>query len=185
MPNHFQCRIKILTLLLTTIFLFSATACGGKNETKQVTAEQNETNKVTKEETEAASANAKAASKLKLQKQIWSEQGITDYQIEMQKLCFCAPNAVRLMVFEIKDNKIESVRYADSNEEVNPELYSEYNTIDGLFMLAEQALAKDPADINIVYDDKYGYIREYTVDYQENIADDELTIIASNMKQNK
>ncbi len=182
MSSYFQCGVKLTAILLFSFTLLNVTACGGKKDSKKVTTE--EVNTVT-ETTEEITANSKALKELKLQKEKWLENSINDYQFEMQKLCFCTPDAVRLMVFEIKDNKIDSVRYADSNEEVDVNLYNEYNTIDGLFTLAEEALANNPAEIHIVYDDKYGYIREYTVDLKENIADDEVTIMASNMRQKK
>lgn len=179
MPSHLRHRIKIITILFIAYLLLNVSACGAKEETKQTSNEQT-TNAATE-----VSASSKAEAELQLHKDLWLEKGISDYQIEMQKLCFCSPDAVRLMVFEIRDNKIESVRYADSNEAVEPELYSENDTVEGLFLLAEKTIANDPAELNIVYDEDYGYIKEYTVNIKENIADDEITIIASNMKQNK
>ena len=112
----------------------------------------------------------------------WLSHDIKKYQIEMQKICFCAPDAVRMMIFQVEDNEIKDVRYADSGDAVDPGHYNELNTIEGMFALVEQSLEKNPADIVISYDQEYGYIKELTVDYQENIADDEFTFIASNMK---
>ncbi|MDH3609884.1 MAG: DUF6174 domain-containing protein, partial [Gammaproteobacteria bacterium] len=57
-----------------------------------------------------------------------------------------------------------------------------FNTIEGMFSFVEQALEKNPADLSIAYDEKYGYIKELSVDFKENIADDEISIIASNMR---
>jgi len=93
MPSHYQRHIKVIATLFFILFLQLITACGGKQETKQVTAsEKNETESLTVD----VSATDKAVAKLKSQKEIWLEKSITDYQIEMQKLCFCAPDAVRL-----------------------------------------------------------------------------------------
>ena len=100
----------------------------------------------------------------------------------MQKICYCVPEVVRMMVFEVKDDKVETVRYADTGDEVDPQHYGNFNTIEGMFSFVEQALEKNPADLSIAYDEKYGYIKELSVDFKENIADDEISIIASNMR---
>ena len=83
---------------------------------------------------------------------------------------------------DIKDDEIITARYADTGDTVDPSFYNQYSTIEGLFSLAEHALEKDPADLAIAYNEEFGYIKELTIDYKENIADDEVTIIASNMK---
>lgn len=122
------------------------------------------------------------AAEVQENKEKWLTHGVKKYQIEMQKLCFCVPDAVRLMIFDIKDDEIITARYADTGDTVDPSFYNQYSTIEGLFSLAEHALEKDPADLAIAYNEEFGYIKELTIDYKENIADDEVTIIASNMK---
>ena len=107
---------------------------------------------------------------------------ITNYEIEMQKICFCPPDAVRLMIFEVENSEINSVRYADTDETVEPGLYSNYNTLNGLFDLAEQAIEKNPNELTISYDKDYGFIKEISIDYEYQIADDEITILTSSMR---
>ena len=169
--------IKSIAVIFLGMTLCGLAACGGDKDTSSTQAPAEEAEAVVEE----ASSND-IADEVKANKEKWLSHAVTDYQIEMQKLCFCAPDAVRLMIFEVSHDEITSVRYADTGEDVDPSLYNQYNTIEGLFALVEQALAKDPEYLSIAYNDDYGYIKELTIDYQENIADDEITIIASNMK---
>ena len=122
------------------------------------------------------------AAEMRANKEKWLSYGITDYKIEMQKICFCSEDAVRLMIFDVIDNNIKEVRYADTGEIVDAKNYGEDNTVVGLFNLVEGAIAENPESISIIYDDRYGYIKQLSIDYQQHIADDEISIITSNMK---
>lgn len=119
---------------------------------------------------------------LKSNKSRWASQNISTYEIEMQKICFCLPDALRPMIFQIKNDRITSVHYVDSNKTVDPGFYDNYNSLTGLFELAEYALDQNPEEISITYDYEYGYIKKISIDYKLAIADDEITIIASSMR---
>ena len=167
-----------LLILLCSLFL---AACGGNKENETNVVEQEITTTIAADDNEITDVDI--ADQIQTYKKIWEASGINHYELEVQKLCFCLPDAVRLMVFEVEDNVIKSVRYADSGDEVDTGLYNQYNTVDGMFKLVEEAFQTDPAEISVAYNEKFGYIKELTIDYQENIADDEFTIIASNLRQ--
>ena len=84
--------------------------------------------------------------------------------------------------YKLVSDKVEAVHYADTGEDVDPQHYGDFNTIEEMFMFVEKALEKNPADLSIAYNEEYGYIKELSVDFKENIADDEISIIASNMR---
>jgi len=179
---------RIINLKNILVYFFIAliisvllSACGGnKTDEKQVT--ENEVNQDAKitESTKATSVDI--ATEVQINREKWQAHEIGEYQIEMQKICYCVPEVVRMMVFEVNDDDITSVRYADDGEMVDPQHYGQFNTVESMFTFVEQALDKNPADISISYDDKYGYIKELSIDFKENIADDEISIIASNMR---
>lgn len=154
--------------------------CGGNDEETPETTSGN----VTEEEVTSGEKVSvdQIVTELQANKEKWNSQGISNYEIEMQKICFCPPDAVRLMIFEITDNEIKSVRYADSDERVDPSFYDNYNTLNGLFELAEEALEQNPEELSVIYDDEFGYIKQISIDYKFEIADDEVTIIASSMR---
>ncbi|MCZ6565411.1 MAG: DUF6174 domain-containing protein [Gammaproteobacteria bacterium] len=176
--SYLRCFIKSIITAALCCTLINLTACGADQDEETVITPTTEKTGAVVEET----TNNNIAAEVQANKEKWLAHGVKRYQIEMQKLCFCAPDAVRLMIFDIADDEIITVRYADSGDAVNPSLYNQYSTVEGLFALVELALRRDPAVLAIAYNDEFGYIKELTIDYKENIADDEVTIIASNMK---
>ena len=165
----------------TLIFIASSlliSACSGDKE--EVPVEKEVTETVVPESTKATSNDI--ASEIQVNREKWMAHEISSYQIEMQKICYCVPEVVRMMVFEVDENEVVSVRYADTGEDVDPQHYGDFNTIESMFTFVEKALEKNPADLSIAYHDKYGYIKEMSVDFKKNIADDEISIIASNMR---
>ena len=173
--------IKYTFILITCSIILNIAGCGGnKDEAPVETAEKEATETVTPESTKTTSNDI--ASEVQSNREKSMAHAISDYEIEMQKICYCVPEVVRMMVFEIGDNKVKAVRYADTGDDVDPQHYGNFNTIEGMFSFVEQALEKNPADLSIAYDEKYGYIKELSVDFKENIADDEISIIASNMR---
>lgn len=177
--------IKYSYILITCSIILSISACGGNKDeapanTSTNKVEKETTKTVTPESTKATLSDI--ASEVQSNREKWIDHGISDYEIEMQKICYCIPEVVRMMVFEVKDQKVDSVRYADTGDDVDPQHYGDFNTIEAMFLFVEQALEKNPADLSIAYDEEYGYIKELSVDFKENIADDEISIIASNMR---
>ena len=185
--NNLVAKAKIANLKNYIKYLLSASiisvlmsACGG-NKVEEETSQKELSQKVeAPESTKATSLDI--ASEIQLNREKWQTHEISDYQIEMQKICYCVPEVVRMMVFEVDDKEVSAVRYADTGETVDPQYLGEFNTIENMFSFVEQALEKNPADISISYHEKYGYIKELSIDFKENIADDEVSIIASNMR---
>jgi hypothetical protein len=179
--NFLRGLITFTKNFITCGIILSVIACGGdKDEVSVETAAEEVTEDVTTESTKATSIDI--ASEVQINREKWMSHGISNYEIEMQKICYCVPEVVRMMVFEVEDDKVETVRYADTGDDVDPQHYGNFNTIEGMFTFVEQALEKNPADLSIAYDEKYGYIKELSVDFKENLADDEISIIASNMR---
>lgn len=155
-------------------------ACRGNND-ETLNANSNETG--SEGEVAAIIPSTELSNELEANRLKWNSYGISSYEVEMQKICFCPPDALKLMIFNIEDNEIVSVHYADTNETVNPNFYDNFNSINGLFELAEYALEQDPDEISILYDDEFGYIKQIAIDYKSAVADDELTIIASGLRR--
>jgi len=169
----------ISSTLLLTVVVLSISACGGKKD-EVVQVEKETTKAEVPASTKASSGDI--ATEIQTNRDKWIAHDISDYQIEMQKICYCVPEVVRMMVFEVSEEKVASVRYADTGEDVDPQHYGNFNTIEGMFTFVEQALEKNPASLSITYHEEYGYIKELDIDFKENIADDEISIIASNMR---
>lgn len=177
--NNLNSLFKYIRLLTACSMLVFLVSCGGnKDEAETVIEKVSEV-----EETNSTKATLNdIAAEIQSNREKWLQHGISGYEIEMQKICYCVPEVVRMMVFEVKDDKVSTVRYADTGDDVEQQHYGDFNTIESMFTFVEQALEKNPADLSIAYNEKYGYIKELSIDFKENIADDEISIIASNMR---
>ena len=130
--NYLKSLIKYSYILITCYIILSISACGGKNDEEPAkTVEKEVAKTVTPESTKATSGDI--ASEVQSNREKWMAHGISNYEIEMQKICYCVPEVVRMMVFEVKDHKVDSVRYADTGDDVDPQHYGDFNTIEGMF----------------------------------------------------
>jgi hypothetical protein len=151
--NFLRGLITFTKNFITCGIILSVIACGGdKDEVSVETAAEEVTEDVTTESTKATSIDI--ASEVQINREKWMSHGISNYEIEMQKICYCVPEVVRMMVFEVEGDKVETVRYADTGDDVDPQHYGNFNTIEGMFTFVEQALEKNPADLSIAYDEK-------------------------------
>ncbi|MEJ2115674.1 MAG: DUF6174 domain-containing protein, partial [Gammaproteobacteria bacterium] len=91
-PTFSKSLIKYILIYITCGTLISA--CGGTNEETPV--ENIVTETVAPESTKATSNYI--ASEIQKNREKWMSHGISDYEIEMQKICYCIPEVVRMMV---------------------------------------------------------------------------------------
>jgi para-nitrobenzyl esterase len=105
----------------------------------------------------------------------WASAGISSYRIRYRRGCFCAPPA-RVDIF-VTDGQVVSIRDPESGEEVDPQTGPfGYNTIDGVFTLLADAIRRRAESFSVTYDPQLGYPLSVALDYEEGIADDELSI---------
>ena len=150
----------LLRKFLIVLFCFSLSSCGSEDESNEVTTQ----NTVEKEVVIEKTTNANVSEEIQLNKEKWIANNISNYTVEMQKICFCEPDAVRMMIFNINDNQISDVTYADTGDKVDPSLYNDKNTVLGMFTLVEESILRNPEQITISYDKKLGYIKQLTID---------------------
>jgi hypothetical protein len=104
----------------------------------------------------------------------WRRRGPADYDLTLNKSCECLPpGTVRISV---RNDVRTAVIDPASGEPVAENLVSQYPTIPELFELIEDALDRDPHQLEVTYHDHFGYPTLMVVDYRENVADDEFVI---------
>jgi hypothetical protein len=101
----------------------------------------------------------------------WRRRGPADYEMTLHKSCECLPpGTVRISV---RNRVRTSVVDPSSGEAVAENLATGYPTVPELFDLIEDALDRDPHQLDVTYHEYYGYPLHITVDFEENVADDE------------
>ena len=108
----------------------------------------------------------------------WDARGVATYQIVLQRgACECLAEEVIPIRVSVTGEDISSVIDERTGEVVTRELFHA-RTVEGLFDLIHDALAAGAYSVIVSYDRQLGYPREISIDYQANVADDEIIIIA-------
>ncbi|MET0399027.1 MAG: DUF6174 domain-containing protein [Longimicrobiaceae bacterium] len=103
----------------------------------------------------------------------WARQGITSYRYTVHRSCECLPEATAPARVEVRDGRTVSVVAATSVRQVRPEAFEQYDTVEELFAVIEEALARDPYRFSASYDERLGYPLGYSVDFDREHVDDE------------
>lgn len=127
--------------------------------------------------------NQKDSNKAQLQqnKQLWAKQKISNYRYKLRKSCFCFPKDSQVTI-EARNGKFVSIAAANSGQSVNPESFTKYNSIAKLFDLIDDAIAKNAHRISVTYHPTLGYPTQISIDYDQYIADEEISLTIENLE---
>jgi len=103
---------------------------------------------------------------------LWDQQGLATYRYAVERLCFCGlAGPVRVTVV---DDDASARIFVSSGDPVPEEQADWYPTVDGLFELLVDAVQRNAHDIEVTYDPDTGVPLDIFIDYQQNVADEEL-----------
>lgn len=111
-------------------------------------------------------------SELERARALWEASGPSDYVYAVERLCFCGYRGPARVTVE-GGAVVSVVDLAEDEPPIEPteELFP---SVDGLFDILEDAIARDAHSISATYDPDTGVPVEFFIDYQENVADEEL-----------
>lgn len=127
-----------------------------------------------------ASSNLK---KLTINRQLWNKQKISNYRYTFTRSCFCVPKATEPVVIEVRNDITTSITSVETGQPVDTKLFESYNTVPKLFNIIRDAIARRAANLTVKYDPKFGYPTEINIDYNSQIADDELFLTIENLQK--
>ena len=114
------------------------------------------------------------ADELSRQRRKWESQGITDYRVLSQLVCFCVREFTAPVVLHVLNRRLVSVTRADDLSPVPPSEWGfRYYTIDEMFDLIADAQAKGASEVRVTYDPALGYPTSVFLDMSSRVADDE------------
>jgi len=110
-------------------------------------------------------------------RQIWNNAQIQNYSMNERISCFCG-GLLEWKVF-VKNGIKDRVEYDDTQAfgQTYDDIFQQARTVEDVFGFIEELLGKDLASLIIEYDQVYGYPSFVSIDYNENIADDEIAYI--------
>jgi hypothetical protein len=104
----------------------------------------------------------------------WAQTAPPAYQVTIVLSCFCVNEITRPVVVAVRQGQVESRRYVDTGAEVDARYAFAFPTIDGLFALIEDAVARNAARVEATYDGARGFPVTIAIDYSATHVDDEL-----------
>ena len=113
-------------------------------------------------------------SELERNRDLWLDTRPADYTYAVERLCFCGLESRGPVRVTVQGSSVTERVYVDSGQPVSSPFEDFFPTVDGLFDLLEEAFAQDAHDIQVTYDADTGVPIDFWIDYQENLADEEL-----------
>ena len=151
-------KTKITSLLFVLVFLLSA--CGG-------------------------AAGASGGSELQQNREKWEGQNFDHYRYNVVVTCFCIFAGAEV-TYEVQDGQVvNQTVQPHPDRQIDPdeisEFYQEYNTIEKVFDFLERA-TNEADEVTVAYDPTYGYPTEVAVDWDTQVADEEVYLSLSNLE---
>jgi hypothetical protein len=143
---------------LPLAFALALTACSGSGSS-------------TPAETELEAARTKFA-----------QSSNDSYTFHSRRSCECTTEATREMFITVENGSITTAIYVDDEMPVPQNLRDSLFTIESAFEEIQTAIDEDAHMIHVEYDATLGYPSSIAIDYSEQIADEELSLIISNVE---
>ncbi|WP_117884271.1 DUF6174 domain-containing protein [Aureibaculum luteum] len=127
-----------------------------------------------------------AISDFEIAKAKWEKLQFKDYTIQENTSCFCG--GLLEWTTKVTSNEKDTVYYDDSKlykGQTYQMVFDGAKTIDEAFDFIEQFDVKTVYYFDVVYDEQFGFPKSISIDYVENMADDEITYLYSNFTPTK
>jgi hypothetical protein len=104
----------------------------------------------------------------------WKEHKPASYDITIQPRCFCGFETSGPVVVSVRNGVVASRRYVQTGANVSPAYTSAYPSVDELYVILEDAVARRADRLEVFYEPTYAYPASVAIDYEINMADDEI-----------
>ncbi|MBC1238788.1 DUF6174 domain-containing protein [Nostoc sp. 2RC] len=124
--------------------------------------------------------------RLNFNRRLWNNQNISNYRYTFSNGCFCIPEARGPVIIEVRNGKIKSITSVATGQPVqNPEYFQNYNTIPKLFNVIQDAINRKAYSLDVAYNPRLGYPTQINIDYNSQIADEEIYLTIENFEEIK
>jgi hypothetical protein len=104
----------------------------------------------------------------------WDRSGPASYVYAVQRICFCLVEETGPIRVRVEDGVAVEWTYVATGNPLPDAARPRFPTVDGLFDILREAYAADAHDVRVSYDPDLGYPTEFSIDYEEQVADEEL-----------
>jgi len=104
----------------------------------------------------------------------WESRRPAAYVLELERQCFCGVEARGPVLVTVDGTRVTERTYSGSGVAV-PETFADlFPTVDGLFDILEDALARSAARVEVTWQEASGAPASFWIDYSFSIADEEV-----------
>ncbi|MDZ8078305.1 MAG: DUF6174 domain-containing protein [Nostoc sp. DcaGUA01] len=133
-----------------------------------------------------AANNNLSQRQLNFNRSLWNKKNISNYRYTFSNGCFCIPEARGPVIIEVRNDQTKSITSVATGQPVeNPEFFEKYNTIPKLFNVIQDAINRKASSLNVSYSPQLGYPTQINIDYNAQIADEEIYLTIENFEQIK
>ncbi|MEH2024286.1 DUF6174 domain-containing protein [Nostoc sp.] len=123
--------------------------------------------------------------RLRFNSRLWDQANISNYRITVSNSCFCIPDARGPVVIEVRNGRTASITSVATGKPINPQFFEKYNTIPKLFNVIQDAINRKAYSLDVRYNAKLGYPTQINIDYDSQIADEEIYLTIENFQEIK
>jgi Family of unknown function (DUF6174) len=131
---------------------------------------------------QAPSNNNLNARRLRVNRELWNRQNISNYRYTLSNSCFCIPDARGPVIIEVRNGQTVSITSVATGQPADPQFFQQYNTIPKLFNVIRDAIQRQADNLDVTYNHKLGYPTQINIDYETQIADEELFLTIENFQ---
>lgn len=118
---------------------------------------------------------------LQAAKEQWERTNIEDYQVEIERICFCGGPFRYIM--SVENGEIVQILDSETGDVI--EHLGGYSTIDEIFTWLEQVAARYPQKLELEFHPELGYPTFIDYNQSDMIADEEMLMRLENFQRNK
>ena len=110
---------------------------------------------------------------------LWKNTNRSNYTYTYKRMCFC-PQEEDIVV-TVQYGNVVSAHYYPSENPVMPERLDDLMTVEELFQVIRKAVTDQVARLDVRYNAQSGYPESIFIDVDEQIADEEITHLVSDL----
>ena len=118
---------------------------------------------------------------LEAKRTMFHEHMANSYEFTWRQSCECTQETAGPMRITVSNGAITSAAYVETSLPVPANVRQHLLTIDGIFDKIQDAIDDDAHMVTVVYDTELGFPSSVAVDYDELVADEELSLTITNL----
>jgi len=111
---------------------------------------------------------------------LWQRSNFASYQYVFRKQCFCGP--LDDIVVVVLNGQVSQAYHLMSGIYLSAQELAYVLSIEQLFSTIQDAIDRKAFKLNVTYDPQLGFPQFISIDYSQNVADDEIAYTARNVQ---